>query len=47
MKKRKREANHREEIETNVKLEWEYGKQSYSDDLRDWQRGALALSISY
>jgi DNA-directed RNA polymerase specialized sigma24 family protein len=46
MKKRKREANHREEIETNVKLEWEYGKQSYSADLRDWQREAYEVALA-
>ena len=46
IKKRKREADHREEIETNVKLEWEYGKQSYSADLRDWQREAYEVALA-
>jgi RNA polymerase sigma factor (sigma-70 family) len=46
IKKRKREADHREEIETNVKLEWEYGKQSYSADLRDWQREAYEMALA-
>jgi len=45
MKKRKRAADHQAELETKALLEWEYEKQSYSVDLRDWQREAYEAAL--
>lgn len=46
IKKRKRESDIREAVETNAKLEWEYEKESYSVDLRDWRREAYEAALT-
>ena len=46
IKKRKREADHREALELNAQLQWEYEKQSYSVDLRDWQKEAYEAALA-
>jgi RNA polymerase sigma factor (sigma-70 family) len=46
IKKRKQEADRREALETQALLEWEYEKQSYSVDLRDWQREAYEAALA-
>ena len=46
LKRRKRDAELKESLETNAKLDWEYEKQSYSVDLRDWQREAYEAALS-
>ena len=46
LKKRKRESDRREVLETNAQLKWEYEKQSYSVDLRDWRREAYEAAHS-
>jgi RNA polymerase sigma factor (sigma-70 family) len=46
IKKRKQEADRREALETQALLKWEYEKQSYSVDLRDWQREADEAALA-
>jgi len=46
LKRRKREADGREALETQAQLEWEYERQSYSVDLRDWQREAFEAALA-
>ena len=46
LKKRSRDAAHKEALEANAKLSWEYEKQSYSADLRDWQREAYEAALA-
>lgn len=46
IKKRKQEADRREALETQALLKWEYEKQSYSVDLRDWQREAYEVALA-
>ena len=46
LKKRTRDANLREELETKAQLNWEYEKQAYSVDLRDWQREAYEAALA-
>ena len=46
IKKRKRESEIREAAETNARLEWEYEKESYSVDLRDWRREAYEAALT-
>ena len=46
LKRRKREAEFKEELETKAKLDWEYGQQSYSVDLRNWQREAYEAALA-
>ena len=46
IKKRKRESDIREAVETNAQLEWEYEKESYSVDLRDWRREAYEAALT-
>ena len=46
LKKRNRDAAHKEALEANAKLSWEYEKQSYSVDLRDWQREAYEAALA-
>ena len=46
IKKRKQEADRREALETQALLKWEYEKQSYSVDLRDWQREAYEAALA-
>ena len=44
--RRKREADLRVELEANAQFEWECEKQSYSVDLRDWQREAYEAALA-
>ena len=46
LKRRKREADMRAELEANAQFEWECEKQSYSVDLRDWQREAYEAALA-
>jgi RNA polymerase sigma factor (sigma-70 family) len=46
LKRRKREAGLRAELEANAQFEWECEKQSYSVDLRDWQREAYEAALA-
>ena len=46
LKKRKRDAAHKEVLESKAKFEWEYEKQSYSADLRNWQREAYEAALA-
>ena len=46
LKRRKREADLRAELEANAQFEWECEKQSYSVDLRDWQREAYEAALA-
>lgn len=46
LKARKRESDHRAEMATQAQFEWEYEKQSYSVDLRDWQREAYEAALA-
>ena len=45
LKRLKREAEFKEELETKAKLDWEYGQQSYSVDLRNWRREAYEAAL--
>ena len=45
MKRRKREAAHKELLAENAKFEWVYEKRSYSADLRNWQREAYEAAL--
>ena len=46
LKRRKREADLKEALETKAMLDWEYEKQAYSVDLRDWRREAYEAALS-
>ena len=46
LKRRKRETDLRAELEANAQFEWECEKQSYSVDLRDWQREAYEAALA-
>ncbi len=46
LKRRRREADMRAELEANAQFEWECEKQSYSVDLRDWQREAYEAALA-
>ena len=46
LKRRKREADLRVELEANAQFEWECEMQSYSGDLRDWQREAYEAALA-
>jgi len=46
LKKRKREAEHIDDLTNQAKLDWEYEKKSYSVDLRNWQREAYEAALS-
>ena len=46
LKRRKREADLRVELGANAQFEWECEKQSYSVDLRDWQREAYEAALA-
>lgn len=46
LKRRKREADHRDAFETNAQLQWEYEQQAYSVDLRDWQKEAYEAALA-
>jgi len=46
LKKRSRDAAHKEVLESKAKFEWEYEKQSYNADLRNWQREAYEAALA-
>ena len=46
LKRRRREADMRAELEANAQFEWECERQSYSVDLRDWQREAYEAALA-
>ncbi len=46
LKRRRREADMRAELEANAQFEWECEKRSYSVDLRDWQREAYEAALA-
>ena len=46
LKRRRREADLRVELEANAQFEWECERQSYSVDLRDWQREAYEAALA-
>ena len=46
LKRRKREADLRAELEANAQFEWECERRSYSVDLRDWQREAYEAALA-
>jgi RNA polymerase sigma factor (sigma-70 family) len=46
LKRRRRDAAQKEELETNALLTWEYERKSYSVDLRDWRREAYEAALS-
>ena len=46
LKRRRREADLRVELEANAQFEWECEMQSYSVDLRDWQREAYEAALA-
>ena len=46
LKKRSRDAAHKEVLESKAKFEWEYEKQSYSADLRDWRKEAYEAALA-
>jgi len=46
LKARKRESDHRAEMTTQAQFDWEYEKQSYSVDLRDWHREAYEAALA-
>lgn len=46
MKRRKRDAAHKELLAANAKFEWVYEKRAYSADLRNWQREAYEAALT-
>ena len=46
LKAQRRDAVHREALETEAQLSWEYEKQSYSADLRDWRKEAYEAALA-
>lgn len=46
LKRRRRDAYLKAAIETKAKLDWEYERQSYSVDLRDWQKEAYEAALA-
>ena len=46
LKRRKRDAELMEALETQAQLNWEYERQSYSVDLRNWQREAYEAALA-
>ena len=46
LKRRNREAEIKETLETKERLNWEYEKQAYSVDLRDWRREAYEAALA-
>ena len=46
LKRYKREIEVKEAIETKEQLKWEYEKQAYSVDLRDWRREAYEAALA-
>ena len=46
LKKRKRVADLKESLTANAQIDWEYEKQSYSVDLRDWRKEAYEAALA-
>ncbi len=46
LKKRKRDEERQAALEAKAKFEWEYEKQSYSVDLRDWRHEAYEAALA-
>ena len=46
LKRHKREIEVKEALETKEQLNWEYEKQAYSVDLRDWRREAYEAALA-
>ena len=46
LKKRNRDAAHKEALAANARFEWVYEKRSYSADLRNWQREAYEAALT-
>ena len=46
LKRRKRDAELKKALETQEQLNWEYERQSYSVDLRNWQREAYEAALA-
>lgn len=46
LKKRKRDAELKEAMATKAQLNWEYERQAYSVDLRNWQREAYEAALA-
>ena len=46
LKRYKREVEVKEALETKEQLNWEYEKQAYSVDLRDWRREAYEAALA-
>ena len=46
LKRYKREIEVKEALETKEQLDWEYEKQAYSVDLRDWRREAYEAALA-
>ena len=46
LKKRNRDAAHKELLVANAKFEWVYEKRSYSADLRNWQHEAYEAALA-
>ena len=46
LRKRSRDEERKAELEANAKFEWEYEKQSYSVDLRNWHHEAYEAALA-
>ena len=46
LKEFKRDAERKEALEANANLEWEYEKQSYSVDIRNWEAEAYEVALA-
>ena len=46
LKRRRRDADLKAVIETKAKLEWEYERNAYSVDLRNWQKEAYEAALA-
>lgn len=46
LKKRKHDAELKNVLETKAQLDWEYERQAYSVDLRNWQREAYEAALA-
>ena len=46
LKKRKRDEERQAALEAKAQFEWEYEKQSYSVDLRDWRKEAYEAALA-
>ena len=46
LKRRKRDADLKAELETKAQLDWEYERKAYSVDLRDWKHEAYEAALT-